>query len=342
MARKSKYYQRPDGLYEAIRTINGKRVAFRGKSCREVDRKILEFTGLEQRGRLFADVADEWWERHVEEISPNTVRNYSSALSRAVERFGNCSMKEITPKQLEAFLRTLAARKYASKTIAAQRLVLNLIFRHAVISGDIQINPCDCLPVIKGKAKVPRELPTDDDIKKIRASLDHPYGLLHYFVLYTGCRRGEALAVQYRDIDREAGVIHVTKSVYYSGSKPEMKLPKTSAGYRDIILLDILADKIPQGKPDDFVCLPNGPEYKTTLERHLRQYRRDTGITCTLHQLRHAYATMLYEAGIDDKAAQELLGHASIQMTRDIYTHISARKAADTALKLNTFTQNSQ
>ena len=41
MAKKSKYHQRPDGLFEAIRTINGKRVAFRGKSCREVDRKIL-------------------------------------------------------------------------------------------------------------------------------------------------------------------------------------------------------------------------------------------------------------------------------------------------------------
>lgn len=342
MARKSKYYQRPDGLYEAIRKINGKRVAFRGKSCREVDRKILEFTGIQARGRLFLEVAEEWWGKHLEEISPNTVRNYSAAYRRALEWFGNSSVKEITPKQLEAFLRTLAAQKYASKTIAAQRLVLNLIFRHAVVSGDLQNNPCDCLPVIKGKAKTPRELPSDDDISKICSSLNHPYGILHYFILYTGCRRGEALAVQYRDIDRESGVIHITKSVYYTSSKPEIKSPKSESGYRDIILLDVLADKIPLGKPDDYVCLPTGPEYKTTLERHLRQYRRDIGISCTLHQLRHAYATMLYEAGIDDKAAQELLGHASIQMTRDIYTHISARKAADTATKLNIFTQNSQ
>ncbi|MBS7299062.1 MAG: tyrosine-type recombinase/integrase [Eubacteriales bacterium] len=46
----------------------------------------------------------------------------------------------------------------------------------------------------------------------------------------------------------------------------------------------------------------------------------------TPHQLRHAYATILYEAGIDEKDAQELMGHTSIQLTRDIYTHISKKR----------------
>ena len=57
--RKKKYYQRPDGLFESILTINGKRVAFRGKTCKEVDRKILEYQAEAAKGCKFPVIADE-------------------------------------------------------------------------------------------------------------------------------------------------------------------------------------------------------------------------------------------------------------------------------------------
>ena len=59
MAKKPKYYVRPDGLHESIRTINGKRVAFRGKTDKEVDRKILEYREEAEKGRKFPVIADE-------------------------------------------------------------------------------------------------------------------------------------------------------------------------------------------------------------------------------------------------------------------------------------------
>lgn len=57
----------------------------------------------------------------------------------------------------------------------------------------------------------------------------------------------------------------------------------------------------------------------------------------TAHQLRHTYATMLYDAGVDTKSAQSLMGHASIEMTLKIYTHLSQRKKANSISKLNDF-----
>ena len=60
MAKKSKYYVRPDGLHESIRTINGKRVAFRGKTDREVDRKILEYKDRSEKGRTVKEMVEEW------------------------------------------------------------------------------------------------------------------------------------------------------------------------------------------------------------------------------------------------------------------------------------------
>ncbi|MEG0020271.1 MAG: tyrosine-type recombinase/integrase [Oscillospiraceae bacterium] len=72
------------------------------------------------------------------------------------------------------------------------------------------------------------------------------------------------------------------------------------------------------------------------------QYQRATGITITPHQLRHAYATILYEAGIDERMAMELLGHANIAITKKIYTHISSRKKGSTAATLNNFINSEQ
>ena len=60
-----------------------------------------------------------------------------------------------------------------------------------------------------------------------------------------------------------------------------------------------------------------------------------TGVNATPHQLRHAYATILFDAGLDDKDAQELLGHANISTTRDIYTHITQKRREKTAAILN-------
>ena len=67
------------------------------------------------------------------------------------------------------------------------------------------------------------------------------------------------------------------------------------------------------------------------------KYAEDTGIKTSPHPLRHAYATILYEAGIDVKSAQDLLGHTSMAMTQDIYTHISQRKKDSTLAQLNQF-----
>ena len=82
MKNKSKYDGRKDGTHEAIRTINGKRVAFRGKSDREVDRKILEYNEKQDSGRKFPVIADEWEREHEKEVPESTRRVYSFAVKR--------------------------------------------------------------------------------------------------------------------------------------------------------------------------------------------------------------------------------------------------------------------
>lgn len=124
--------------------------------------------------------------------------------------------------------------------------------------------------------------------------------------------------------------------------KAEIKSPKTKAGIRDVPLLDILAEKLPEGKPDDFLFGGEKPMYKAKVQRALKAYQTETGLEITTHYLRHGYATILYDAGIDVKIAQGLLGHADFQMTMGAYTHISASRTQKDAQKLNEFVKGSQ
>lgn len=350
---KKKMYQRPDGLFEKIITINGKRVPFRGKTEAEVIHKIAEHNQQQERGRSFLVVAEEWKEEHFKTLEYNSTRNYIPAYKRAIEQFGAQYIKEITPNMVNSFIGQFARGGRAQKTVQTQLLILNLIFSRAIVNGDIDTNPAAYVRVPKNLSKSSRMPPTEAQIDVVKNSLDKPFGLLPFFMLYTGCRLGEALALQFQDIDFDNNRIIINKSVYFEGNAPKIKSPKTIAGTREIILLNKLKAVVPKGPKCKFVFF-GGEKPMTSSQFRLgwNTYCRAVGLATkkedrsgkayyvpqiTPHQLRHAYATILFEAGINEKDAQELLGHANISVTRDIYTHIRNSRKEETARVLNDY-----
>jgi integrase len=158
--------------------------------------------------------------------------------------------------------------------------------------------------------------------------------------LMTGMRKGEILALQWKDIDFETDTIRVTKSVSHSGDRPSIKQPKTEAGNRVVPLLAPLKDKlqtVPKHKQTDYIISDNGKEPLSnsrycTLMSH---YQKETGVTCTAHQLRHSFATIAFEADLDPKTVQEILGHKQLSTTMDIYTSFREKALKSAAQKLN-------
>lgn len=334
-----KMYQRPDGLFEKAITLNGKRLVFRGHSETEVGKKILEYSGQKEKGILFNVLAANWRDEHFKTLEYNSLRGYEAAYKRIVKNFGPQSIKNITTRDINGYIVSFAGRGFAQKTVKNELSVLHMIFKLGVLNGDIDINPADGVSIPKNLPKNKRDMPCEADIKIVQNSVACTFGLFAYLLLYTGCRRGEALALQYGDIDRVGKKIVISKSVYHKKNKPFIKRPKTSAGEREIILLDRLAEKLPEGEPSEYLFSVAGAEPLKDKEcrRKWELYQRETGLKITPHQLRHAYATILFEAGIDEKDAQELLGHANIAMTKDVYTHISKSRKEKTAEKLNAF-----
>lgn len=203
--------------------------------------------------------------------------------------------------------------------------------------------------------------------QKIRKNAATAYwGLFAMFLISTGCRRGEALAVTWDDIDFKAKTITIDKALKYSGGYAEIGSTKTESGIRVIPLLPdlkALLKKPKVAKGTDYVFASERGSYivQSTYRRKWKHYCKDQGFivcvkeekrkskqgkeyiyreyknTLTAHVLRHGYATMLFEAGVDVYTAQRLLGHADIKTTMAIYTHLRDKQQQTSIDKLTSY-----
>lgn len=343
--------RRADGYYEKKKTytINGKKVVkhFYYTDAFDLVDKIRKFeiSVSEASSLYFQRVAEEWRNEHFFEISGGTQISYTPAYNRAVEEFGKRELKSIQPLDVKRFLERLAKQRYSAQTVRVQRIVLNLIFKNAVLNGYTDFNPVSAVSVPRNLPKAKRELPSDADIQCVLTSVEKPFGLFAILLLLTGCRRGEALALQWRDVDFNNRILHITKSVNYSGDNQNVPIlsshPKSDAGIRMVALLDELYNLLleeSKGKAEDaFLFGGEKPLTKSEFRNRWNSYLKATGIDITPHQLRHAYATLLYDAGIDEKVAQGLMGHSTIALTRDIYTHVRQSRLDSAAASLNRY-----
>lgn len=340
MAKKSAkgLHLRSDGLYEKSKMRNGKRKVFRSRDPDEVWKMYWAYEVEIQDGPDFKTVADDWKSEHFPTLTSNAQKGYAAAYKRAVEEFGDETVKEIKPKRISLYIKSFSKGR-AQKTVTNQLMVIRLILEHACEQGYIDINPAVHVKVPKGLAKEPRRFPTDEEISIVKKSLDKTFGLFFYLVLYSGCRRGEALALKWGDIDFDKKEVHITKSVYYT-PEPTIKKPKSDAGNRSVVLLDRLAAVLlPLKGPGDVLLFSNNGNYhnNSAVDKLMQKYYNETGIHVTPHCLRHGFATMLFEAGIDVKTAQYFLGHAQASTTLDIYTHLREQQKIKAAKSLNKF-----
>lgn len=341
--RKTKYTMRSDGLIVLTEVIEGKRKYFYGHSDAEVEKKRDAYKAQLEAVPVvtFESIADAWWEKHQEDLSPNTLHGYVVAKKRCVDEFGENDIAGIQVPDLIPFFQSLALQGFSQKVISNTRSVLKQIFDFAILNGAIQFNPVSSLPLIKGKPKVPRQAAPDAEVLIIEKTKTESMGArMSYFMLWTGIRRGEAAALQQKHIDLKNHTARIEQAIAYGDNsrKPILKSAKTAAGCRIINLPDNVLQILPvYDDPETYVFFPAGLPTKTRLEKTLKQYQVAHGLTATAHQLRHSYASMLCVAGVDMKTAQALLGHSSIVMTADIYQHVGDNGRAEALKKINEF-----
>jgi integrase len=323
--------KRNDGRYVKAVTdpVTGARIYFYGATEREVTLKLLAYTEAQRVGKPFSEVAQEWWDAAELTLAPQSVKSYRAPYRMAVAHFGNKSVKNITPMDVSSYLRIVAKDGASKKTVMKYKSVLSMILDVAIASGYIETNPCMTAIVPRMSTQtIKRTAASKEDEEIVRKTYN--VWLLPYFALMTGMRKGEILALQWKDIDFNRNRISVTKSVYHQGDRPHIKEPKTKKGTRTVPLLSPLKSvlqEIGRKSKEELLFSDDGVK-PLTNRRYITlytKYKEETGITCTLHQLRHSFATIAFECGVPVKSVQEILGHKNIATTMDLYTDFRDR-----------------
>ena len=338
--------QRADGRWLKIKKINNKKICFYSNAktekaaLRDIESQMLKYTEDLTRNKKFEEIAEAWKKEHQENVGFKTWQGYNAHYNRAIIEFGGHFIKEIEIPNVQNYINKLAKKKYAFKTVKTALNVLSLIFDYAIMNKQLSINPCKYIKIPQGLEKKEREMPTEEQIQKVIDGVNCHFGEFAYLLLHTGLRRGEALALHIDDVDFENKVININKSVIFKHNQAEIKSPKTKAGYRQVFLLDCLIPILENKK--GYIFGEKKPMSEQALKRAWERYVKESGVTITPHQLRHGYATILYENNISQKTAQKLLGHSNYQTTADIYTHISQSKIQSDFEKLNNWSKVSQ
>ncbi len=353
MGKRTKYKVRKNGTRETSRSYENFGLAgftgkkhFYGKTDEEIDRKIAEFEkSLNEAppSRKFSLVIDDWWEEKEKQLSPNSVSSYRAKKEEIRSRFGEDPVDEITPAQILSWLNTVAAQGFSQRGVSDRKSVMKNILDYALAHEEITVNPCAALPIVKGAARQKRRPASEDDVSLLEQHrTDSLISRLYYFMEYTGCRIGECIVLQEKDIDRENHKAYIYKDVAFDGNVPQVKpRPKTAAGTREVDLYDNVLEILPQySDPETFVFFPDGLPHKSALQKKQKKFRESIGISSTAHQLRHTYAGIMHSAEIDVKDTQARMGHANISVTQDIYTEIERAHNEKARNKANRYILN--
>lgn len=359
MAKKPNYAAmftlRKDGRYTASFTDATGRHYLYDKDPEKLYHKLQAATAPEEdRVKTFREIAEAWERQHREEVTVRTWKNYEPHYNDILARHGEKPMEEITAQAIVNHLNSAKVKGYSATVVNSIRSLYRMIFDYAVAHDYAQFNPVSSIRLPKGLKRGKRIAPTDEQMKSIVSATNEPFGLFPFFLLCTGMRKSEALALTWDDVDLESCEISVTKSLdYTNGANPTIKPPKTDAGFRTVPIIDVLRplllDALSVSDSEYVFPAPasnrSGPGGGLMTLRGYEgawlRYCQAAGLmdgdkpAITAHNLRHGTATLMFELGVDELTAQRILGHSRIEITREIYTQLREAQNKKSVEKFN-------
>lgn len=310
-----------------------------------------------------AEYLDNWLKNYViPNLSPRTAEGYESIVSKhLVPALGKITLTALKPEHIQRYYTDkLEKGRYNGKgglnpqTVRHHHMALHCALEIAVKWGLIARNPADAVTPPHAKRKEIHTMSETDISKFLEAAKETPYYELFYLALFTGMRRSELLALRWSDVDLEQGQLSVNRSLHYLRDKSLVfRLPKTSKGRRLIALTPstvkvfrdfkdsqtvqrLLSENILLEEDLVFSNIDNKPLLPDTISHAWTKLVKRSGLKdVRLHDARHTHASLMLKQGIHPKIVQERLGHASIQITLDTYSHVAPGLQAAAAMKFD-------
>ena len=358
----AKLKKRADGRYQTYFTYDGKRYVVYGNSRSDLAQNKLNKLQQLQQGTLDHEnpILDKYYDFFTDlrrsKVKESTIRVQTSSfrncadvvIDRNGKTLGEMRIRDIKPKDCQAVQQALIEKKLSTRTINDCMAHLSHVFHAAVRDETIDRNPCRCIEQLRRTETPAREtnhraLTVDETTSFFSAAAGSLY-INHYkLMVQTGMRIGEVCALNPSDIDLENNCIHVTKTVTRSevGGYMIGDTPKTESSYRDIPLNDAIRKIIADQKTLNRKLMTFSTLLFPSEEgKILREYtvNRDIKRICirnniqpfTCHAFRATFATRFIEQRPQDyKLLSEILGHANIKITLNLYTHAMKEKKED-------------
>lgn len=263
--------------------------------------------------------------------------------------FKNINLHEIKPMMYQNFLNFLTDQGYSKRTVEIIHGTMHNAMKKAVSLKKIEDNPCIDV-VISNKNKKEEEglkyMRTEDIPLFLKTAYQYNYIYYIFFktLINTGMRKGEAAALQWSDIDLKEQKIKITKTLDFSAKKGEDLFgdTKTFTSRRTIMIPDSLVNDLINHKKwqnENKLVLQEGYKYdldlvftrvdgsflpKSTLFNAFSRILKKVDLPkLEIHSLRHTHAVLLLESGASMKYIQDRLGHKNIEITSNVYSHIS-------------------
>jgi len=313
----------------------------------------LDTGGFVRPSKLtLGEFLEQWLRDYVwPNLAPTTSEIYEFIINHhLVPALGNLPLTQLKPEVIQRYISEKLERGrcdgkggLSPKTVRHHYVTLHDALSAAVKWGLLARNPADAISPPRVQCHEMQTWNEDEVTLFLKAAKGTPYYCLFYIALYTGMRRSELLPLRWQDIDLILGQISVSRSLHrpIGSSEPVFREPKTASGRRTIALSPsaIMVLKEHQEKQklecimlgksltDDnlvFSCVDGKSLSPDNVTHAWFKLVRRTGLKpIRLHDARHTHASLMLKQGIHPKIVQERLGHSSIQITLDTYSHIA-------------------
>ena len=333
-------------------TVNGTKA--------EAQRKLRELVSTVENGlpvdttkATVGEFMQQWLLDYAEtNTCARTVEGYTGNIRRYITpKLGSIPLAKLTPQQIQSLYAYMLKKGLSPQTILHTHRVLREALSHAVKWGLIIRNACDAVDPPKPRRTQVKTLDAASIQKLFKATSRSPYGAVFYIALYTGMRRGEILGLRWHDINLQNKAISVNQTVTkLAGKALTINDPKTPYSRRLVSLPPSAAAMLSGLKIkrmeqlemagiawDEFAFVfcnaDGGPLSPDTVSHAFPKALTKAGLPhIRFHDLRHTHATLMLKQGVHPKIVSERLGHASINITLDTYSHVMPGMQENAAL----------
>lgn len=346
-------FRRADGRWTGVVTgLNGRRCYVYGRTRAEAARKLTDLTHRRDSGlpmptgrHTVASFLGEWLQGQRSQLRPKSWRRHEEHIRiHIVPVIGTVTLRRLAPQHLNQLYANRLAAGLSPVSVHHIHATMHRALVHAVRWDLVARNVADLVDPPRVQHREMLVLSQDQVRRLLAASKDGPLEAVIAVAVSTGLRRGELLALRWRDVDLDAGALRVVGTLQRDyNRKLVISEPKTARSRRQVELSALAVDALRRhraaqretrllledqwedhdlvfpnhlGKPQDGSHLLLG-QFVPLLER--------TGLPrIRLHDLRHTAATLLLSRGMHPKIVSEMLGHTTVGITLDLYSHVTA------------------